>query len=235
MTAADADADAGSVRELLSGPVLDVARALLGAQVTTALDDGAVVVRLTEVEAYGGADDPGSHAARGRTARNVAMFGPPGHLYVYRHLGLHHCVNVVVGPVGEPAAVLLRAGEVVTGRSTATARRARRGVTRSVRDFAAGPARLAVALGVELAWDGLDLLDPVGPVRLALAPAGLALAPAGEPAQVRTGPRVGVAGRGGEAVFAWRLWLADEPTVSPYRRAAPRRTRASRGPFGTAD
>ena len=93
------------------GPVLEVAPRLLGA----VLRHGDVAVRLTEVEAYDGPDDPGSHAYRGRTPRNAVMFGPPGFLYVYFTYGMHHCCNVVTGPEGTPSAVLLRAGEVVAG------------------------------------------------------------------------------------------------------------------------
>ena len=96
---------------LLAGPVLEVAPRLLGA----VLRHGEVAVRITEVEAYDGPADPGSHAAHGRTARNAVMFGPPAHLYVYFTYGMHHCCNVVCGPEGTAAAVLLRAGEVVDG------------------------------------------------------------------------------------------------------------------------
>lgn len=202
-------------RAWLARPVLEVARGLLGAQLTTSLADGVVTVRLTEVEAYGGSEDPGSHAARGRTARNAVMFDRGGLLYVYRHLGLHHCVNVVTGAEGSASAVLLRAGEVVHGHGTARARRRRHGVSRADVDLARGPARLAVALGVDLGLGGADLLDEAGPARLTLG------APVEE---ASTGPRVGVAGMGGDgAVFPWRLWLPGEPTVSAYRPAPQRR------------
>ena len=88
-----------------------MARHLLGCVVATP----DVAVRLTEVEAYGGTDDPASHAARGPTPRTRGMHGRPGHAYVYRSYGLHWCANVVVGPDGAAGAVLLRAGEVVAG------------------------------------------------------------------------------------------------------------------------
>lgn len=203
-------------RDWLAAPVLEVAPRLLGATLTTVLPDGVVTVRLTEVEAYDGEADPGSHAFRGRTARNAVMFGPAGHLYVYRHLGLHMCANVVTGVEGRASAVLLRAGEVVEGADLARARRLRRGVVRTDVDLARGPARLADALGITLAHYGTALFDDDGPVRLSPPP---------EPAHAwATGPRVGVSGVGGDAAtHPWRFWLPGEPAVSAYRPAARRR------------
>ncbi|WP_295661340.1 DNA-3-methyladenine glycosylase [uncultured Nocardioides sp.] len=187
------------LRAFLERPVLEVAPALLGSVVR----HGEVAVRLTEVEAYAGPDDPGSHAYRGRTERTAVMFGPPGHLYVYFTYGMHHCANVVCGPEGTASAVLLRAGEVVEGVDLARARRARGGD----RDLARGPARLAQALGIDLGHRGADLVD--GPIRLVLAdPADLD--------HVMTGPRVGLRGAPDRP---WRFWLRDEPTVSAYRPA----------------
>ena len=194
----------GSARELLSGPVLTVAPLLLGAR----LSAGDVTVRLTEVEAYAGEDDPGSHAFRGPTPRTQVMFGPAGHAYVYFTYGMHWCLNVVTGPAGVASAVLLRAGEVVEGLEEA---RTRRPGVRD-RDLCRGPARLAKAIGVTGEQTGSDLLDAGSPVRLVL----------GEQVPgVRTGPRVGVAGDG--AARPWRFWLDAEPTVSPYRAAVARR------------
>lgn len=146
---------------LLAGPVAPAARGLLGCLVSA----GGVTVRLTEVEAYAGVGaDPASHAHRGRTARNAVMFGPPGHLYVYFTYGMHWCANVVCGPDGEAAAVLLRAGQVVDGADTA---RARRATAKAARDLARGPARLTAALGIDGAANGAYLLDDSGPVTLA--------------------------------------------------------------------
>ena len=125
-------------------PVLEVAPDLLGAVVTHRSAAGPVSVRLTEVEAYDGESDPGSHAFRGRTPRNEVMFGPPGRVYVYFTYGMHWCMNLVCGSPGSASAVLLRAGEVVEGLPLATSRRT---TTRSPRDLARGPARLTVALG----------------------------------------------------------------------------------------
>ena len=200
-------------RAELAGPVLEVAPALLGAH----LSAHGVTVRLTEVEAYAGTRDPGSHAFRGPTPRTQVMFGPAAHLYVYFSYGMHWCCNVVCGPDGEASAVLLRAGEVVEGMELARRRRdAGRARPHPERDLARGPARLASALGLGREHDGLDLLAPSSPVELRLAPS-----PAGP---VRQGPRVGVSGEGGDAdLYPWRFWLDGEPTVSTYRPGVTRR------------
>lgn len=189
--------------ELLAGPVLEAAPRLLNA----VLGHGDVAVRLTEVEAYDGASDPGSHAFRGPTRRNEVMFGPPAHLYCYFTYGMHVCCNVVCGPEGTASAVLVRAGEVVAGLELARERRR----NAADRDLARGPARLCSALGIELAHDGTDLV--AGPVTLRL----------GEPpADISTGPRVGLRGA---PERPWRFWATGDPTVSAYRPAAPLRRR----------
>jgi len=198
-------------RARLARPVLDVARDLLGRVIVVDSPQGTVAVRLSEVEAYAGAADPASHAYRGRTARNEAMFGPAGHLYVYFVYGMHWCCNVVCGPDGVSGAVLLRAGAVVSGVDLA---RSRRPAARSDADLARGPARLAGALGLDASAYGLDLCAAASPARLL----------DGDPVPddaVRTGPRVGVAAAG---AVPWRLWVAGDPTVSAYRPGT-RRTR----------
>lgn len=185
---------------LLTGPVLEVAPRLLGA----VLRRGEVAVRLSEVEAYDGSNDPGSHAYRGRTRRNATMFGPRAHLYCYFTYGMHVCANVVTGGEGVPSAVLLRAGEVVEGVELARERRP----GSSDRDLARGPARLCRALAIGLELDGTDLT--LGEVTLSL----------GERAgPVSTGPRVGLRGAPDRP---WRFWLTGEPSVSIYRPAKPR-------------
>ena len=136
--------------------MLEVAPDLLGAVVEHRSPHGVVAVRLTEVEAYDGERDPGSHAFRGQTPRNAVMFGPPGHVYVYFTYGMHWCMNLVCGPEGVASAVLLRAGEVVVGEPLALARRTS---AKSARDLARGPARLTVALGIDGAYDGADATD----------------------------------------------------------------------------
>jgi len=192
-----------SLRQVLAGPVLEVAPRLLGAT----LRHGPVAVRLTEVEAYDGANDAGSHAYRGKTPRTEVMFGPPGFLYCYFTYGMHVCCNVVTGIEGAASAVLLRAGEVVDGLDVARSRRP----GASDRDLARGPARLCNALGIGLTDNGNDLVT--GPVTLELGPAA---------DDVATGPRVGLRG---DPDLPWRFWMPGDPTVSAYRRAAirPRR------------
>jgi len=182
---------------------------LLGGQISSRVGTDLVVVRITEVEAYGGVgEDPGSHAFRGQTARNATMFGPAGHAYIYFTYGMHWCTNVVTGPSGSASAVLIRAGEVIEGIDIA---RERRPSATADRDLARGPARLSVALGLTGALDGVDLLDPDSSVRLSLPRTPMPVAV--------TGPRTGVSGDG--ALTPWRF-ATDHPTVSPYRPASRR-------------
>lgn len=199
-------------RDFFDRPVLEVAPDLLGRLVVRTTPDGPIALRLTEVEAYDGPNDPGSHAYRGRTPRNDVMFGPPGRVYVYFTYGMWHCMNLVCGPEGTASGVLLRAGEIVEG---AELTRERRLSARNDKELAKGPARLATALDVDRALDGTDACaTEQTPIRV------LTGTPV-PPEQVRSGPRTGVAGDGG--VHPWRFWVADEPTVSPYRAHVPRR------------
>ena len=199
-------------REFFDRPVLEVAPDLLGRTLVRTTSDGPITVRLTEVEAYDGPNDPGSHAYRGRTPRNGVMFGPPGHVYVYFTYGMWFCMNLVCGPEGRASAVLLRAGEVLEGADLA---RKRRLSARNDKELAKGPARLATALGVDRALDGTDACE-LGETPLRVL--------TGTPVasdQVLSGPRTGVAGDGG--VHPWRFWIDNDPTVSPYRAHVPRR------------
>jgi DNA-3-methyladenine glycosylase len=188
--------------------VLDVARDLLGATV----DRKGVRLRLTEVEAYDGANDPASHAFRGETPRNAVMFGRAGHAYVYFTYGMHFCVNLVCGPPGVASAVLLRAGEISAGLDVAQARRS----NSTLRDLARGPARLTQALDIDRGLDGVDVTQPDSPLAVR----------AGEPVaadRIQAGPRVGVSAAGD---LPWRFWVDGEPSVSAYRAHVPRRRRA---------
>ncbi|MFK4788381.1 DNA-3-methyladenine glycosylase [Microbacterium sp. ZW T5_56] len=213
-----------ATRDELSGLPLAVAPHLLGAILRVDTPEGAVAIRITEVEAYHGRGtgeipDPGSHARMGRTDRNATMWGEPGHLYVYLSHGIHSCVNVVCGPEGIAGGVLLRAGEVIEGADVARRRRQQRkpgadGVVRCApsiadRDLARGPGRFGQAIGLRHpADDGVDAVSG-GPVSLYLRDD---LAPG-----ISTGPRVGVAGVAGTGAYPWRFFLAGDPTVSVFR------------------
>ncbi|MGW1325619.1 DNA-3-methyladenine glycosylase [Streptomyces antibioticus] len=202
-------------RAFFDRPVLEVAPDLLGRFLVRTTPEGPITLRITEVEAYDGPNDPGSHAYRGRTPRNDVMFGPPGHVYVYFTYGMWHCMNLVCGPEGRASAVLLRAGEVIEGADLA---RKRRLSARHDRELAKGPARLATALGVDRALDGTDACTSGD------TPLKMLTGSAVPSDQVRNGPRTGVSGDG--AVHPWRYWVADDPTVSPYRAHVPRRRRS---------
>ncbi|USX51997.1 DNA-3-methyladenine glycosylase [Lentzea sp. HUAS12] len=193
-------------REELAIDPVDASRLLLGSY----LEADGVRVRVVEVEAYRGGDDPASHCYRGKTPRNEVMFGPAGFLYVYFVYGMHFCANVVSLTNGVPGAVLLRAGEVVEGEDIAFSRRP---ASRSAAELAKGPARLCKVLGLDRSSNGLDLTSASSPVRLY----------AGEPVtEVRSGPRVGVAVA---MDVPWRFWI-DSPAVSTYKRGGKRRRSA---------
>jgi len=157
--------------------------------------------RIVEVEAYEGAEDPGSHGFRGPTPRTQVMFGPPGHLYVYFTYGMHWCANVVCAPVGTCAAVLIRGLEPLTGIDAM--RRARPRV-RHPRDLTNGPAKLCQALGVDGDRNGTDLTRPDTDILVA----DDGLAPPVTPVQ---GRRVGLS-RGQDLL--WRWYVPDSPYVS---------------------
>ena len=210
-------------RAFFARPVLEVAPELLGCTVSHA----GVTVRLTEIEAYDGSNDPGSHAFRGPTARTRVMFGEPGGLYVYFTYGMHWCANLVCGSVGVANAVLLRAGEVIEGLEVAASRRA--GVID--RDLARGPACLAKALSLGRVHNGIDTISADSAVVVRAPIRGSSSGASG--AVMRTGPRVGVSGPGGDAAaYPWRFWLEGEPTVSAYRPGTARLRKPAVPPTG---
>jgi DNA-3-methyladenine glycosylase len=197
-------------RSSLAGDAVQLAPTLLGRVIVSDTPDGRVAVRLTEVEAYRGVDDPASHASRGLTRRNSIMFDEPGHLYTYFVYGMHWCANVVTGPRGQPSAVLLRAGEVVLGHELAASRRSDR---TKPQHLARGPAGLASVLGFAAAQNGADLCRPGAPISIR--------AGAGRPLNlVQAGPRVGV-NVGVEQ--QWRFWEIGAASVSVFRPGVKRR------------
>jgi DNA-3-methyladenine glycosylase len=178
-------------RDFFARSVHDVAPELIGA---TLLVDG-VGGRIVEVEAYD-QGDPASHAYRGLTMRNAAMFGPPGHAYVYRSYGIHWCLNLVCGGEGIAEAVLIRALEPTHG---VDVQQGRRGVE-DVRALCSGPGKLCQALGITREHDGLALDVP--PFRLE---------PRAETPEIVTGPRIGIT-RATE--LSWRYMSAGSPYLS---------------------
>ena len=196
-------------REFYDRPAIEVAPELLGCVLWHQASDGLVAVELTEVEAYMGAIDSASHSYRGQTRRNAVMFGPPGHAYVYFTYGMHFCVNLVCGPGATPTAVLLRAGRIVAGEELA---RSRRPSSRRDTDLAAGPARLCLALGIDMAQNGVDVCL-VGAELLVTSTTD------SYDKKICQGPRVGIS----TAIdLPWRYWIEGDPTVSAYRAHVPR-------------
>ena len=157
-----------------------VARDCLGRLLVSTIGGRRCAVRLVEVEAYTGPNDPASHAARWhRSVRNETMYGPPGFAYVYFTYGMHWCLNIVTGRPGYPSAVLVRAGEPVEGLEVMRERR--RGIPDHL--LAAGPARLTRALGISGQYDGHDLRT---------RPLWLAEGERTPPSRCRRGPRIGI-------------------------------------------
>lgn len=179
--------------ELLRRPVTEAAIGLLGWRLQSREGGATTEVELTELEAYGGASDPASHAYRGPTKRNASMFLEAGALYVYRSYGIHWCANAVVGSEGEGGAVLLRAGLPAKGRRTMEGRRGR---TDHLVD---GPGKLCQAMGIDGSHDGTSLVD--GPILL--------LPPAGDiEDHITAGPRVGIS-RATDRLWRFTLGSAD--------------------------
>jgi DNA-3-methyladenine glycosylase len=146
--------------DILSEPPEEAAPRLLGAHLVSMVGGLAVRLRINEVEAYKGEDDPASHAYRGETPRNGSMFRKPGTLYVYRSYGIHNCANTASGPEGVGWGILIRGGEVIEGEGIAAKRRGRWS------DLADGPGKLCQALGITVDLNGTDLLDPSSTIRL---------------------------------------------------------------------
>ncbi|MCX7856057.1 MAG: DNA-3-methyladenine glycosylase [Anaerolineae bacterium] len=195
-------------RDFFARDTLQVARDLLGQVLVRLLGGERLSGRIVEVEAYIGEDDLASHARFGRTSRNEAMYGPPGHAYVYQIYGLHHCLNIVTGPEGFPAAVLIRALEPLEGLERM---RERRGVADPAL-LTSGRARLCQAMEIDRRLDKADMC----------APDAVLFVEADMPIpdeQVATSPRVGVQGDLRARTVPWRFYIRDHPCVS--RRPRP--------------
>jgi DNA-3-methyladenine glycosylase len=190
-------------------PTLAIARALLGKTLVHDTADGRAAGRIVEVEAYRGPCDRAAHSYGGhRSARNEAMYGPPGHAYVYFIYGIHHCMNVVCQPCDVPEAVLVRALEPLAGEPLM---RRRRGLPDAPRArLCRGPGALCQALGITRAENGADLVR--GRLRILEAPAPAARA-------IARSPRIGIAYAGAHAARPWRFYVRDSPAVSGRRAA----------------
>ncbi|PLA14227.1 DNA-3-methyladenine glycosylase [Corynebacterium riegelii] len=178
-----------------SQPADVVAPQLLGCVITM----HGVSIRLTEVEAYLGAEDPAAHTYNGLTKRNATMFGPPGHLYVYFSYGLHHNGNIVCAPEGDGQGCLMRGGEVVAGEALARQRRQRPDRAHIPwENLARGPGNLGQALGLALPDNGT-------PVPLQMR---------NEEPEWVAGPRIGISKNTDAAL---RFWIPGNKTVSTPR------------------
>ncbi|MGH2617429.1 MAG: DNA-3-methyladenine glycosylase [Thermomicrobiales bacterium] len=192
-------------RAFYARPTLDVAQALLGQIVVSVTAEGRTSGRIVETEAYLGADDLASHAARLKNGRVEVMWGEPGIAYVYRSYGIHAMLNVVAEPMGVTGAVLIRALEPIDGIDLM---RQRRGVDDG-RLLCSGPGRLCQALGIGLDMHGTDLVTSD---RLWIAVGQSALT-------ISTSSRIGIS-RGQE--HPWRFWITGNLHVSAHRRALSR-------------
>ena len=189
-------------RSFYARDTLVVAHELLGKRIVRFVDGQRVSGLIVETEAYIGQGDTACHAARGLTARNAVMFGPPGFAYVYFIYGMHHCFNVVTQDEGFAAAVLIRALQPAEGLG---AMRRRRPGRRDV-ELMNGPAKLCYALAIDRALNGTDLVDGS---ELWIEPAT-----AIPEDQVMAGPRIGVRGDALALSVPWRFWIRDHPYVS---------------------
>lgn len=176
-----------------------MARDLLGTVLIHETPAGNLSGRIVETEAYGGAEDPGSHAFRGRTLRNSIMFGPPGHAYVYRSYGIHACLNAVTGRDGVPGAVLIRALEPLLGLDAMQRNRG----GRTGAEVCNGPGKLCQALAIGLELNGEDLTNG----RLRIEPGPL-------PASIGSSGRIGLS-QGQE--FPHRFFVTGSSFVSRGR------------------
>lgn len=181
---------------------LTVARELLGQRLVRVIGGVRLSGHIVEVEAYKGADDLASHAARGKTPRNAVMFGPPGRAYVYFTYGMHYCLNVVTEPEGIPAAVLIRAIAPIEGIEMMRQNR----LGQSDKELTNGPAKLCQALQIDRAFNGVPLITA----------SGLFIERDQMPAvdRIAASPRIGVRGDERARTLPWRFFIRDSPYVS---------------------
>ncbi len=193
-------------RAFYARDVVTLARDLLGRVLVRQSESGRLSGIIVETEAYGGAEDAASHGFRGATNRNRSMFGPPGHAYVYRIYGIHHCLNLVGASDGTASAVLIRALRPLEGRDMMSRRR-----RRPAPELTNGPGKVAQALGIDLSLDGADLCGgaPLWVEDGCPLPDDLVL----------SGPRVGLGADEPARRRPWRFAVQGEAYVSRPRPA----------------
>ena len=196
-------------REFYLGDTVDIARRLLGTYLVRQLGKTVLVGRITETEAYIGRCDKACHAyGYHKTPRNAPMFLGPGHAYIYLIYGMHHCLNLVTEPEGEPAAVLIRALEPIAGEETI--RRLRYGdkpmTPYRTAHLLDGPGKICRGLGLTTAENGMDLTGQT--LFVCTAPADVGLAdPPPQREIIVSGPRIGVDYAEEARDFPWRFRL----------------------------
>jgi len=196
----------------MQGDVVDRARALLGKTLVSLVDGELCAGRIVETEAYRGADDKASHAyGYKRTQRTRVAFLPGGHAYIYLCYGIHHLLNVVTGPEGEPDVVLLRGLQPLHNLPVMLSRRQ---MQQTSYRLSAGPGTLGQALGIHHRMSGIDMLSEDSPFYL------LEDALSVDDDAIIAGPRVGI-GYAEEAIhFPWRFSLRQNPWVSKAKGAS---------------
>lgn len=201
-------------REFYGGGTLEAARALLGKYLVRRLHGETLACRITETEGYIGRCDKACHAYNyRRTERTAPLFEAPGHAYIYLIYGLHHCLNFVTEPPGEPAAVLIRAGEAAAGVDTICRLRfgalAEELTAAQQKNLLNGPGKLCQGLGLTRAENRLDLTGETLFVCNSLADIGLPCPPPPRE-RLRSGKRIGVDYAEEARDFPWRFFLERE-------------------------
>lgn len=201
-------------REMYLGNTVTIARQLLGRYLVRRMPGETLLCRIVETEAYVGAIDKAAHAyGYHRTARNAAMFGPPGHAYIYLIYGMHCCLNFVTEPEGEPSAVLLRGLEPVYGLETMTRLRFDRTPAELTayqrKNLLNGPGKCCAALGLTREMNGEDLTGER--LFLCTSPEDAGLPPLPQKrCRVHTGKRIGIDYAQEAVDFPWRFWLKED-------------------------
>jgi DNA-3-methyladenine glycosylase len=188
-------------REFYARPVLQVARECIGKVLVHRTAEGIAAGRIVEAEAYRGPLDLAAHSARGLTKRTTAMYGPPGHAYVYLLYGISWAMNIVTTADGVPHAVLIRAIEPLLGIDLMARRRRK---PPDSRELTNGPGKLTNALAITGADYGRDLCGGRLYLERCEVPVG----------RIRTSPRINVDYAGAWALKRWRFYERGNRYVS---------------------